>query len=218
MAEVWTKRYLPATRTDRDSLVDTVVDTDDAHDADRVADYTVALAAAETVAVAGIAVPDASDVDVDVDVDADADADDDAAGDTRHDCNHPYHNEVTFPVHNLGRILSSRWKREARANGKHINHLPIGPGRSIVVFRILFRMESPTSHSRRTSAYLSIVWKLPLSRLTDGSANRREKLLRTREYRLRVFENEAAWLFRCALRPRALNLSPVFFFDHFDGF
>ena len=108
MAEVWMKRYLPATRTDRDSLVDTVVDTDDAHDADRVADYTVALAAAETVAVAGIAVPDASDVDVDVDVDADADADDDAAGDTRHDCNHPYHNEVTFPVHNLGRILSSR--------------------------------------------------------------------------------------------------------------
>ena len=58
---------------------------------------------AETVAAGGIAVPDASDVDADADAEAAAaaaaaaaaDDDDDDAGDTRHDCNHPYHNEVT---------------------------------------------------------------------------------------------------------------------------
>ena len=55
---------------------------------------------AETVAAGGIAVPDASDVDADADAEAAAAAaaaadDDDDAGDTRHDCNHPYHNEVT---------------------------------------------------------------------------------------------------------------------------
>lgn len=102
------ERYLPATRTDTDNPADTVADTDDAHDDDTAADCTVALAAAETAAAAavaaaavaaGIAVPDAA---------AAAAADDDGAGDTRHDCNHPYHNEVTFTVHGLERILNAR--------------------------------------------------------------------------------------------------------------
>lgn len=110
-------RYLPAMRTDTDNPGDTVADTDDARDADKAADCTVAPAVDETVGVAGvgIAAPDASDVDADADVDAgavaaddDDDDDDDAAaaGDTIHDYNHPYHNEVTF--HGHGRILSSR--------------------------------------------------------------------------------------------------------------
>ena len=101
-------RYLPATRTDTDNPGDTVADTDDA---DKAADCTVAVD--ETVGVAGIAAPHASDVDADVDADAGAgavdDDDDDAAaaggGDTIHDYSHPYHNEVTF--HGHGRILDS---------------------------------------------------------------------------------------------------------------
>lgn len=80
--------YLPATRTDTDNPGDTVADTDDA---DKAADCTVAMD--ETVAgVAGTVVaPDASDVDADADTDDDADA-----GDTIHDYNHPYHDEVTL--------------------------------------------------------------------------------------------------------------------------
>lgn len=151
--------HLPATRTDTDNPGDTVAGTDDA---DKAADCTVAVD--ETVAgVAGIVAPD---------VDADADTDDDAgAGDTIHDYNHPYHNESHVPTESVSSVRGEKGKLAQMANISIT--CQIGSGRSIVVFRILFRAEYPTSPSpslplRRVSLYCLPASFVPIDGWLDG--------------------------------------------------